>query len=130
MITAREMVESDLSLTLEGDFASTDDLGNGLVTLIDPDGAIYSGLKGRVDYDYIRTQPTGEVVVVHKPVITLRRSSLPRVPKSGETWFVKMPIAPHAGAPIGNFILDDTQAPEGSETLGFVKFFPQQAVQA
>jgi hypothetical protein len=122
----RATIEQDLALTLEGDFASTDAAGAGLVTLVDPDGTVYAGLKAQVLYDYRRIEPTtGETVVVHEPVVTLRRSSLTRIPLDGERWELRMPVSPLVGAAIVSFLLGAGRAPEGGQTLGFVRLYPK-----
>lgn len=126
MTPLRATIESDLRDTLQGEFASVDALGAGAVTLVDPDGVVYSALKGQVLYDYRRLDPsTGEVVVTHEPVVTLRRSSLTRIPLDGERWEVRMPVSPVTGAPAVSFLLGAGRAPEGGQTLGFVRLYPK-----
>lgn len=131
MTPLRQTIEADLSDTLEGEFASETSAGVGQVTLIDPDGVVYSGLKSLVFYDYRRVSPeTGEPVVVHEPVVILRRSSLTRIPLAGEKWEIRFPVSPRAGAPIASFLLDGKRAPEGGETIGFIRVYPVKVGQA
>jgi len=127
----RQTIEADQSDTLEGEFASKTSAGAGLTTLVAPDGAVQSGLKALILYDYRRVNPeTGEPVVVHEPVIVLRRSSLTRVPLAGEKWEIRFPISPRAGAPIASFLLDGKRAPEGGETIGFIRLYPVKVGQS
>lgn len=126
MTALRATIEADLASTLEGEFASVSSAGVGQVALVDPEGVVYSGLKGQVLYDYRRLDPaTGEVVVTHEPVVTLRRSSLTRIPLDGERWEIRMPVSPVAGAPVISFLLGSGRAPEGGQTLGFVRLYPK-----
>ena len=70
------------------------------------------------------------VVVVHEPLVTLRRSSLTRVPAAGERWEVKFPISPVAGAAVVSFMLSAARAPEGGETLGIIRLYVQKVSQS
>lgn len=130
MSSLRELVEQDLSITLEGDFASVDALGVGLITLVDPDGTSYTGMKGRIDYDYVRETLEGQQVVVNEPRLILRLSSLIRIPQAGERWVVKMPVNPVAGSPIVTWVMHHTHAPELLQTIGVLKLYVQRAVQS
>ena len=124
MTALRATIESDLASTLEGEFSTA-------VTLVAPDGTVYTGLVGQVLYDQRRVEPdTGAVVVVHEPVVTLRRSSLTRVPVAGERWEVKFPISPVAGAAVTSFLLSAARAPEGGETLGIIRLYAQKVSQS
>lgn len=123
MVNLRELAESDLATTLEGDFALP-------VTLIPPDGEPFQAV-GQILYDTVSVNPdTGQQVVENKPIITLRRSSLTRVPKAGETWHVRMPTAPSATAPLADFIFSGDAAPAGGASTGFIKIKPQKVEQS
>lgn len=130
MVSARMMVKDDAKFILEGDFASVDANGAGTITLIDPDGAKYEGIKGRIDYDYAKLDSDGQSVLVHEPVIQVALLSLTRVPKAGENWFVLMPVAPDVGASIETFKLGASRAPEAGETIGFIRLYPQRVIQS
>lgn len=121
----RVQAEDDLSATLE------DPDGFGLpVFLIDPDGVIYDksandveqDLSGQVLYDTIKTNPeTGLQIVVHKPVVTLRRTSLTRVPLPGEAWMIAIPEIPD---PAATKILHKIElAPEDGKSIGFIRLY-------
>jgi hypothetical protein len=119
----RALVESDLADTLEG--------GWGLpVVLFDPDGDKYDksandptkDLVGQVLYDTLTVDPEdGAEVVVHKPVVTLRLSSLERVPLDGEKWAVQIPITPDPAADKVTFYLERPSEEGGS--IGFIRLY-------
>lgn len=127
----RAELESDLSDTLENEWGMP-------VVLIAPDGTQYAtsandptgatSLAGQVLYDQVRMTPEGNVVVVNEPVVTLRLSSLSRVPLANENWILQMPISPLTGAPLVSFLLSHTRAPERLGSIGVIKLFPQIAV--
>jgi hypothetical protein len=119
----REQAESDLAFTLEGEWGLP-------VVLISPDGVTQdksannptADLDGQVIYDTLVQQPdTGAEMLVHKPVVTLRISSLTRVPKSGERWIVKIPITPNRTAPKETFFLE--RPTEDGSSIGFIRLY-------
>jgi hypothetical protein len=126
----RELAEKDLSLSLEGDWGVP-------VALLSPDGVWQRTgpdgllpLCGQVLYDIKRLNPdTGESVVVPTPVVSLRRSSLIRVPQPGEGWLVEIPSAPVAGAPIVQYTFSPMRAPEGGGSIGFIRLYLQEVEQ-
>ena len=122
----RERAESDLAITLEGEWGLP-------VELVDPAGneikTDISGneLRGQVIYEQIKINPnTGEEMVVNEPVITLRRSSLSRVPVAGEKWVIRYPGSPSESAEKVTGVLSPTRAPDGSTSLGIIRLFPQK----
>jgi hypothetical protein len=126
----RELVEHDLSDTLEGDWGLP-------VELVDPNGVLYTksandptlDLVGQILYDTTVQNPdTGAEIVVHKPVVTLRRSSLIRVPLSGELWWVRIPLTPSYSATKVGFLLE--QATEDGGSIGFIRLYLQAAEQS
>lgn len=128
MENLRAKLESDLKDCLEGEWKAE-------VELTNPDGEtqIYSKnnptekLGGQVLYFTRRLDPaTGEAVVVNQPCVTLRITSLDRVPASGEKWFIKMPIAPQAGAAKQSFVFTPTRAIEHGIDNGFIRIYPQK----
>jgi len=119
----REQIEIDLADTLEGEFWLP-------IELIDPDGnkQVYKKdsttdlLGGQVLYDIRDTDPeTGMPIIVHKPVVTLRITSLDRIPVSGERWGVAIPSAPNPSAPKVMFVLE--QATEDGRSIGFIRLY-------
>lgn len=130
MVSLREQVEKDLATTLEGEWSLP-------VILVGPDGKTYNTsihnderLGGQVLYDIVRLSPdTGNDIVVNTPVVTLRRTSLERVPKAGEKWLVKIPIEPKESAPLADFILDQDRPPEGGGSIGFIRLYLRRVVQ-
>ena len=117
----RALAEKSLETTLEGGWASP-------VILTGPDGIKYEvsnnggAIRGQVLYDTVDIDvETGQRVIVGHPVVTLRRSSLPRIPFAGETWVIKIPQDPTAGAPMVNYTLDPSRPPYGGRSLGFIK---------
>lgn len=128
-VNLRQKAEADLSRTLEGDFSLP-------VILVDPDGneitENVSGttLKGQILYSTTQTDPeTGEPIIVNNPIVTLRRSSLSRVPIPGERWLVRIPIDPTEGADIIDFIIDHGRSPEGGRDIGFIRLYLRKAEQ-
>lgn len=128
----RERVESSLAMSLEGRWGLP-------VVLIAPDGAIQefkagttdTPLVGQILYDIVRLNPeTGEDVVIPNPVVTLRRSSLNRVPLAGENWIVKIPEEPRTDATMVPFVLSPTRPPEGGKSIGFIRLYCQQVEQS
>ena len=127
----RAQIEADLYESLEGEWKLP-------VELTSPDGEtqIYSAndpdelLGGQVLYFSRRENPeTGEVMIVNQPVVTLRMSSLDRVPADGETWYIKMPISPVEGAPMRSFVFTATRAAEHGTDIGFIRLYPQRVEQ-
>ncbi|MCK5219318.1 hypothetical protein KAR10_07345 [bacterium] len=128
-VNIRKLAEADLSKTLERDFGLP-------VILIDPDGNEITEnldettLKGQTLYSITRIDPeTGESIVVNNPVVTLRRSSLARVPVPGEKWLVRIPIDPTDGAEVIDFIIDPDRSPEGGRDIGFIRLYLRRTSQ-
>ncbi len=121
MVNLREQVELDLETTLEGDFGLP-------VTLVAPDGSSQS-VTGQVLYDTLTFDPEyGAEVVIHRPVVTVRRSSLTRVPAPGEAWAVKIPLTPSTSATLVSHMLDRVSEDGGS--IGFVRLYLVKAEQS
>lgn len=119
MENLRAQMEVDLAETLEGEFATS-------VELTGPDG-ISETVRGTIRNFSTREQPeTGETIVVSEPHLALRITSLRRVPISGETWYVKMPIRPNASAPIVRFVFSATRAAEDGTDIGFIRLYLQR----
>lgn len=127
----REQIEQDLGESLEGEWGLP-------VVLIDPDGVKYNtsandptkSLVGQVMYGKKEFNPdTGQEIYINTPIITLRISSLSRVPENGETWSVQIPTSPSTSAPLVLFIFKGRPL-EGGASLGFLRIYPQKAVQA
>ena len=113
-------IERDLGTTIEGAFSVP-------VVLVSPDGErIEKTADGRPLCGFVRwtrkeTSPEGgEPIVVHAPVVTLRLSSLSRVPATGEKWFVQIPECLRMGAPMADYLLDVSAAVEAGRSLGTV----------
>lgn len=131
MTNLREIAESHLATSIEKEWGLP-------VKLVSPDGVIietsvHTGedLKGQVLYDTVRINPdTGEEMVVGNPVVVLRRSSLSRVPESGEKWIVKIPTSPSESATLEDFIIDPSRPPEGGRSIGFIRLYLRRAVQS
>jgi hypothetical protein len=120
MMSIPALAEADLRHTIEGDFGIP-------VTLISPDGVRTDTatdgrpLVGKVRWSQPEINAEGMPVVVDNPVVTLRRSSLPREPKSREAWAVIIPSGPRADAPLAEYLLDKGYAVEGGRTLGKIR---------
>ena len=121
----REQAEADLAVTLE------DIKGFGLpVILIDPDGNIIDKsanepteeLTGQILYDTVVVRPeTGLETVIPDPVVTLRRSSLSRVPGAGEKWMCIIPKDPSTTAPKVLHLV--SRAPQDGRSIGFIRLY-------
>jgi hypothetical protein len=114
--------ESDLADTIEGEFGVPVTLifaGDGIRVSETVDGRPLVG-KVRWSQPSITTED-GDTVAVPAPVVTLRRSSLSRVPATGETWYVEIPEGGRKGAPPKSYLLDTKHAIEGGMTLGKVR---------
>jgi hypothetical protein len=119
MINIPALAERDLRFTLEGSFAIP-------VTLIH-EGVRYEQslnggrLRGKVRWTRAETSEEGIAVSVDKPSLVLRRSSLPREPKSRERWIVEMPSGPREDAPLEYYELDSGFSVEGGRSLGKIR---------
>jgi len=133
MGSQREIIESDLYETLEGDFGLP-------VEILDPATGTWQtksannpteDLQGQILYDSIIQDPnTGLDIVVHKPVVSLRRSSLTTVPDAtpGENWAVRIPLKPSASAPKVTFRIG--RVTEGGDSIGFVRLYLERIEQS
>jgi hypothetical protein len=122
-LNLRVQIEEDLATTLE----SADDFGLPVI-LISPDGEIQE-VNGQILYDTQKIDPeTGLDMIVHKPVVTLRRSSLTRIPAGGEKWGIRIPETPDPDADKTLHMLE--QAPEDGRSIGYIKLYLTRAVQA
>ena len=120
MMDLRALAEEDLLDTLEGDFATP-------VILVTPEGeyvaetAEGTTLKGRVLWSRKETNlETGEPVTVPSPLVTLRESSLTRIPKTGEKWLVQIPSGPRPGSPLTEYLLDMASVVEDGRNHGVI----------
>lgn len=138
MDNLRERAEQDLGVALE------DPNQFGLpVELTGPDGIEIKTsanspdpenpllLYGQVLYNTVRVNPaTGEQMVTAMPVISLRRSSLSRIPLDGENWHIKFPKDPSLTAEMANYALTPGRASEGGQSIGFIRLYPTVVVQS
>lgn len=120
----REIVENDLSITLEGRFGLP-------VELTSPDGVTQTNsandeeslLMAQVLFDTTYEDPeTGGVTILEDPVVTLRRTSLDRIPVDGEFWHVLAPTEPREDAPRESYVLSDLPI-QGGASLGIVRLY-------
>ncbi len=121
MPNLRELVETDLGETLEGDFALP-------VELIDPDG-VEQSLVGQVLYDSMELDSDGQPITVNVPIVTLRRTSLTRIPENGEKWIVKIPTEPSTTAPLEDFMITGDRPLSGGGSIGFIRLKLQRVGQ-
>lgn len=119
----RERVERDLAVSLEGRWGLP-------VILTSPDGERQGDLKGQVLYGIRRIDPdSGNEIVVDTPAVTLRRSSLTRVPLAGERWIVEIP-ASVTDATMKPYHLTPDRPPEGGKSVGFIRLYLQEVEQS
>jgi hypothetical protein len=120
----REQAEADLAKSLEGDFGLPVELITPNAAIINTRQADSSPLVGQVLYNSKDVDvDTGLQIVVNRPVVTLRRSSLSRIPIAGEKWIVKIPINPSETDTLIPFVLDESRPPEGGQSIGFIKLY-------
>lgn len=135
MENLRERVEQDLSTTLEGQWGLP-------VELTGPDGTEYKTsanspdptnplpLYGQVLKNTVRVSPeTGEPLVIGKPAVTLRLTSLEVVPAAGEKWYIRFPTEPNLTAEMQDHALTPDRSPERNSSIGFIVFYPTKAEQ-
>lgn len=117
----RELVDLDLAISIEGDWALP-------VELTGPNGS--QSVVGMILYDTITLNlETGQPIIANNPVVVLRVASLNPVPKAGETWMIKIPTTPSLTATKQEFIMDSDRAPEGGASIGYVKLYLRKVVQ-
>lgn len=122
MTNLPSIIESDLAVTLEGDFSWE--------ILLTPPGGTEFSVRGRFDYNTEGIDPdTGELKVVNKPSTTIRKSTLQTVPTNGENWLVK-PLDPVTGNPVGSFVFTPTSSLMDGKTIGFLVLPLQEAEQS
>ncbi len=101
------------------------------VELISPDGEEQTGLAGQVLFNRVEveldTSNLEQPTIVSKPVVTLRVSSLTRVPQPGERWTVKCPREPSRSADLVTHLA--TRAPTGGDSIGFMTLHCDRIVQ-
>jgi hypothetical protein len=97
--------------------------------LISPDGEVIVAY-GQILYDSVATDEVGIQTIVHKPVVTLRRSSLSRIPLNTDRprWGCKIALSPVEDAPLVQFIVETPH--EGGGSLGFVRLYLTRAEQS
>lgn len=124
----REKIERDLEQSLENYIN-----GFGLpVILISPDGEIQEfsandpntprtiPLTGRITFSRFDQDPTtGLPVRIDNPLVTLRISSLDRIPKAGENWVVKIPEKPQVDATKKTFFMEI--APRSGDSFQWIQ---------
>lgn len=124
-MSLRELAEADLAATLENpaDFGLP-------VLLVDPDGVEHGPYYGQVLYDTRGTDEAGMPVVVHMPVVTLRKSSLARIPLASEKnrWAVRIPTTPSLTATKETFVLGHPS--EDGNSIGFIRLYLTKTVQS
>lgn len=95
----RSLAESDLATTLEGDFGMQIILTSPADVIAHSSNYASATLRGQVLYDSVVENPeTGGQVIINKPVISVRRSSLSVLPSDVpsdtnyyKNWFVHIP---------------------------------------
>ena len=124
--------EAYLADSIEGEFGMP-------MILVGPDGTKYatsknspaSPLLGMVRFDSaIINTDTGERVVDPNPQVTLRRSSLTRIPVAGEKWGIWIPSGPADTTASTFWMLDTSRAPEGGLSIGIIRLYLQHPTQS
>jgi hypothetical protein len=105
------------------------------IILISPDGKRYTNsvnnptepLRGQVKmYSKGENPETGEPIIVDEPSVTLRTSSLARVPVANENWFIQFKTSPRLNAPLKSFTFSIDKAYEKGTDLGIIKVRPHE----
>jgi hypothetical protein len=127
MTPLRQTIEADLSDTLEGEFAS-------LAALTDPNGALWPNIPCRIDYDAQKEEMSaGGAIIVKVLTVVMRISTLMnivgRVPQASENWAIAIPPRPDQST-LATYKLGGTRAPEVQASIGFVRFYPENAGQS
>ena len=129
MTSVRQLLERDLGVTLEGpDYGVP-------VTIIGPDGLDYSTtilgapVNGRLIYDHAEINEQGLTLIVHAPCLTLRVSTLRRVPKANEHWEFKIPLTIGDFTTKASFFLDADRPPQDGGSMGIRRFYLMLGVQ-
>lgn len=125
----RAEIEETLADSLEGEYGLP-------VVLTSPDGVRYStsandptsALCGQVLYDTISADADGNTIIEDRPVVTLRRSSLERIPVDGEVWAVEIPLDPTSDSSTATFLLE--RAMTGGRSIGYIKLYLRKAAQS
>ena len=120
----RELAESHLAATLENE----NHFGLPII-LISPSGVTYDAIQGQILYDTRAVNDLGVEIIVHNPVVTVRRSSLTRIPLASEkgTWAVKIPATPSPTADTETYLLG--RSSEDGNSLGFIRLYLSKTVQ-
>lgn len=126
MENLRVAIENDLNDSIESEWGIECELTS-------PDGQIqiYSlndptkKLKGQyLNFSRRENPDSGEIMIVNDPVLTLRKSSLIRVPAPGEKWYIK--INDIVSGTIKKYIGNADRSPEHGSDIGFVRIYLQR----
>ena len=121
-VNIRELAESDLSATLEGEFGLP-------VILTDPAG-VQQTVEGQILYDTVTLDPeTGNPVIDDNPIVTLRRASLNPIPQDGEKWFIEIPVTPSRSAATESFVFTPDKSINTGGSIGYIKLYLQKIEQ-
>ena len=126
MTNLRTLAEQHLAQTLE----NSSHFGQPVI-LVDPDGVEYEAVYGQILYDTKKIDAdVGIEVLVHDPVVTVRKSSLARVPFAAEKnqWAAKIPSSPIVSATIDTYLIGRVSEDGGS--IGFIRLYLSKAVQS
>jgi len=131
MVNVRQLVESDLKTTLESEFflpVFLTDSATGIKYTTNTNG---EPLGGQVLNDSIKINPaTGEEILAKNPVVTLRRSTLVKVPVAGEKWSVEIPVSPDPLAAKKLYTIGEMRASDDGESIGYIRLYLEEASQA
>ena len=99
------------------------------IELISPEGERIQ-VYGQVIYKSMVTNDLGLETVVNKPVVTVRASSLSRVPLPTDSprWACRIPESPQAGADLKTYIVETPE--EGGGSLGIIRLYLTLAEQS
>jgi hypothetical protein len=123
-VNLRELAESDLSVTLEGEYGLP-------INIIYQDGSKQLDIEAQVLYSSVSTDPaTLAPIIVEEPVVTVRRSSLDQIPVAGQTVYFQVPNEPRRDADKDDYIMSTTRAPEKNRSIGFIRYYLQRANQS
>jgi hypothetical protein len=126
MENLRVRAENDLAESLEGDFRIECELTNpDGETQIYKKGSTTEKLAGQfLNFSQSENPATGEEVIVQQPVMTLRVSSLNRIPVAGENWYIKVYDA--VAGDTKKYVATATRSPENGSDIGFIRLYLQK----
>jgi hypothetical protein len=89
--------------------------------LVGPDGVEQTGLYGFITYARVNVTETGNEVMVRKPVVTVSKRDLNRIPLSTDfgKWICRIPDRPYTTESLTTYVVEQVLA--GGDSFDFVQ---------